>query len=75
MNIRHISIIGPELARIASIRRASLAILLSIPITAGVIRGIPISELKGTFTSRYITQNSYFYERVILTYNILRILN
>ena len=75
MNIRHISIVGLELGRIISIRRASLIILLSIPITAKVIRGIPISGLKGTFTSRYITQNSYFYRRVILTYNILRILN
>ena len=54
MNIRHISVVGPELARIASIRKASLTILLSIPITTGVIRGIPISELKGTFMSRYI---------------------
>jgi len=64
-----------ELARIVSIRRASLTILLSILITTRVIRGILISELKGTFTSYYITQNSYFYRRVILIYNILRILN
>jgi hypothetical protein len=75
MNIRHISIVDLELDKIVNIRRASFTILLSIPIIARVIRGIPISGLKGTFTSRYITQNSYFYKRVILTYNILRILN
>jgi len=67
--------VGLELARIVSIRRASLIILLSIPITTGVIRGIPMSGLKGTFISRYITQNSYFYKRVISIYNILQILN
>jgi len=55
MNIRHISVVGLELGRIVSIRRASLTILLSIPITTGVIRGIPTSGLKGTFMSRYIT--------------------
>ena len=71
MNIRHISIVGLELAKIVSIRRASLTILLSTPITTRVIRGILISKLKGTFMSRYITQNSYFYRRVISIYNIL----
>jgi len=75
MNIRHISIVGLELAKIISIRRASLTILLSTLITTKVIRGIPMSRLKETFISRYITQNSYFYKRVILIYNILRILN
>ena len=71
MNIRYISIVSLELARIISIRRASLTILLSIPIITRVIRDIPISRLKETFTSRYITQNSYFYRRVILIYNML----
>jgi hypothetical protein len=71
MNIRHVSIVDLELDKIANIRRASLMILLSTPIIARVIRGIPMSRLKGTFISRYITQNFYFYRRVILTYNIL----
>jgi hypothetical protein len=71
MNIRQISIVDLELNRIVNVRRASLIILLSIPIIIRVIRGRPISGLKGTFTSRYITQNSYFYRRVILIYNIL----
>jgi hypothetical protein len=71
MNIRHTSIADLELDRIVNIRRASLTILLSTPIIARVIRGIPISRLKGTFISRYITQNSYFYKRVISIYNIL----
>jgi hypothetical protein len=55
MNIRQISIVDLELDRIVNIRRASLIILLSIPIITRVIRGIPISRLKGTFTSHYIT--------------------
>jgi hypothetical protein len=55
MNIRHISIIDLELDRIVNIRRASLIILLSILIITRVIKGILISRLKGTFTSRYIT--------------------
>jgi len=71
MNIRQISIVDLELDRIVNIRRASLTILLSILIITRVIRGILISRLKGTFISRYITQNSYFYKRVILMYNIL----
>jgi hypothetical protein len=75
MNIRQTSIVDLELDKIVNIRRASLIILLSIPIITRVIRGILTSGLKGTFTSHYITQNSYFYRRVILTYNILWILN
>jgi hypothetical protein len=71
MNTRHISIVDLELDRIVSAKRASLIILLSILIIARVIKGIPISRLKETFISRYITQNSYFYKRVILMYNIL----
>jgi hypothetical protein len=75
MNARQTSVVDLELDRMANARRASLAILLSTPIIAGVIRGIPTSGLKGTFTSRHITQNSYFYGRVISTYNMLRMLN
>jgi len=54
MNIRQISIIDLELDKIVNIRKASLIILLSILIITRVIRSIPISKSKETFTSRYI---------------------
>jgi hypothetical protein len=54
MNIRYISIGDLKLAKVVSIRRAFLIILLNISIITKIIKNIYMSKLKEIFTYCHI---------------------